>query len=163
MAVLCCVGSAGFSSDSDLLSLTVDADSLGEPGDGMASGQNSPRRTPGPRLPAEPAAQGAVASDSEHSRAEEERVARSLFPGSFKSRLGRRDYLERAGELIKLALRKEEEEDFEAASCFYRKGVDSLLEGVQGTASPLFVCSGAFLAWHLEKKLVPPALLLCLV
>uniref|UniRef100_G1L3R7 Ribosomal protein S6 kinase C1 n=1 Tax=Ailuropoda melanoleuca TaxID=9646 RepID=G1L3R7_AILME len=126
----------GFSSDSDLISLTVDVDSLAELDDGMASNQNSPIRTFGPNLSSDPSALGAVASDSEQNKPEEERESRSLFPGSLKSKLGKRDYLEKAGELIKLALKKEEEEDYEAASNFYRKGVDLLLEGVQGESSP---------------------------
>ncbi|XP_032718644.1 ribosomal protein S6 kinase delta-1 isoform X4 [Lontra canadensis] len=126
----------GFSSDSDLVSLTVDADSLAELDDGMASNQNSPIRTFGLNLSSDPTALGAVASDSEQNKPEEERESRSLFPGSLKSKLGKRDYLEKAGELIKLALKKEEEDDYEAASNFYRKGVDLLLEGVQGESSP---------------------------
>ncbi|XP_044123120.1 ribosomal protein S6 kinase delta-1 isoform X4 [Neovison vison] len=126
----------GFSSDSDLVSLTVDADSLAELDDGMASNQNSPIRTFGLNLSSDPSALGAVASDSEQNKPEEERESRSLFPGSLKSKLGKRDYLEKAGELIKLALKKEEEDDYEAASNFYRKGVDLLLEGVQGESSP---------------------------
>nr|Q8BLK9.2 RecName: Full=Ribosomal protein S6 kinase delta-1; Short=S6K-delta-1; AltName: Full=52 kDa ribosomal protein S6 kinase [Mus musculus] len=128
-------GTEGFSSDSDLLSLTVDADSLAEVDDGMASRQGSPSRTFGLSLSTDSSAVGAVASDSEPSRVED-RESRSLFPSSLKPRLGRRDYLEKAGELIKLALKKEEEDDYEAASDFYRKGVDLLLEGVQGESSP---------------------------
>ncbi|KAF6075757.1 ribosomal protein S6 kinase C1 [Phyllostomus discolor] len=126
----------GFSSDSDLVSLTVDADSPAELDDGMASNQSSPTRTLGLSLSSDPSALGAVAPDSEPSKTEEERENRSLFPGSLKSKLGKRDYLEKAGELIKLALKKEEEDDYEAASDFYRKGVDLLLEGVQGESSP---------------------------
>ncbi|KAM9705986.1 ribosomal protein S6 kinase delta-1 isoform 3-T3 [Dama dama] len=126
----------GFSSDSDLVSLTVDVDSLAELDDGMASNQNSPIRTFGPNLSSDSSALGAVFSDSEQNKTEEERESRSLFPGSLKSKLGKRDYLEKAGELIKLALKKEEEDDYEAASDFYRKGVDLLLEGVQGESSP---------------------------
>ncbi|XP_043342298.1 ribosomal protein S6 kinase delta-1 isoform X1 [Cervus canadensis] len=126
----------GFSSDSDLVSLTVDVDSLAELDDGMASNQNSPIRTFGPSLSSDSSALGAVFSDSEQNKTEEERESRSLFPGSLKSKLGKRDYLEKAGELIKLALKKEEEDDYEAASDFYRKGVDLLLEGVQGESSP---------------------------
>uniref|UniRef100_A0A2K5K8A1 Ribosomal protein S6 kinase delta-1 n=1 Tax=Colobus angolensis palliatus TaxID=336983 RepID=A0A2K5K8A1_COLAP len=126
----------GFSSDSDLVSLTVDVDSLAELDDGMASNQNSPVRTFGLNLSSDSSALGAVASDSEQSKTEEERESRSLFSGSLKPRLGKRDYLEKAGELIKLALKKEEEDDYEAASDFYRKGVDLLLEGVQGESSP---------------------------
>ncbi|XP_052593950.1 ribosomal protein S6 kinase delta-1 isoform X1 [Peromyscus californicus insignis] len=128
-------GAEGFSSDSDLLSLTVDVDSLVEVDDGMASRQGSPSKTFGLSLSADSSAAGAVASDSEPSRAED-RESRSLFPSSLKPRLGRRDYLEKAGELIKLAVKKEEEDDYEAASDFYRKGVDLLLEGVQGESSP---------------------------
>ncbi|XP_053514181.1 ribosomal protein S6 kinase delta-1 isoform X2 [Artibeus jamaicensis] len=126
----------GFSSDSDLVSLTVDVDSPAELDDGMASNQSSPIRTFGLSLSSDPSALGAVASDSEPNKTEEERENRSLFPGSLKSKLGKRDYLEKAGELIKLALKKEEEDDYEAASDFYRKGVDLLLEGVQGESSP---------------------------
>uniref|UniRef100_A0A5F9DVN0 Ribosomal protein S6 kinase delta-1 n=1 Tax=Oryctolagus cuniculus TaxID=9986 RepID=A0A5F9DVN0_RABIT len=126
----------GFSSDSDLVSLTVDVDSLAELDDGMASNQNSPIRTSGLNLSSDSSALGAVASDSEQNKTEEERESRSRFPGSLKPRLGKRDYLEKAGELIKLALKKEEEDDYEAASDFYRRGVDLLLEGVQGESSP---------------------------
>lgn len=128
-------GTEGFSSDSDLLSLTVDADSLAEVDDGMASRQGSPSRAFGLSVSSDSSAVGAVASDIEPSKAED-RESRSLFPSSLKPRLGRRDYLEKAGELIKLALKKEEEDDYEAASDFYRKGVDLLLEGVQGESSP---------------------------
>ncbi|XP_072804627.1 ribosomal protein S6 kinase delta-1 isoform X4 [Vicugna pacos] len=102
----------------------------------MASNQNSPIRTFGLSLSSDSSALGAVASDIEQNKTEEERESRSLFPGSLKSKLGKRDYLEKAGELIKLALKKEEEDDYEAASHFYRKGVDLLLEGVQGESSP---------------------------
>ncbi|XP_026635474.1 ribosomal protein S6 kinase delta-1 isoform X2 [Microtus ochrogaster] len=103
--------------------------------DGMASRQGSPSKAFGLSLSADSSATGAVASDSEPSKAED-RESRSLFPSSLKPRLGRRDYLEKAGELIKLAVKKEEEDDYEAASDFYRKGVDLLLEGVQGESSP---------------------------
>nr|XP_048295404.1 ribosomal protein S6 kinase delta-1 isoform X8 [Myodes glareolus] len=128
-------GAEGFSSDSDLLSLTVDVDSLAEVDDGMASRQGSPSKAFGLSLSTDSSAAGTVASDSEPSKAED-RESRSLFPSSLKPRLGRRDYLEKAGELIKLAVKKEEEDDYEAASDFYRKGVDLLLEGVQGESSP---------------------------
>lgn len=137
----------GFSSDSDLLSLTVDVDSLAEVDDGMASRQGSPSKAFGLSLSTDSSAAGAVASDSEPSKAED-RESRSLFPSSLKPRLGRRDYLEKAGELIKLAVKKEEEDDYEAASDFYRKGVDLLLEGVQGTVCPQ---SGSGTAYMLRK------------
>ena len=142
----------GFSSDSDLVSLTVDVDSLAELDDGMASNQNSPIRTFGPNLPSDSSALGTVFSDSEQSKTEEERESRSLFPGSLKSKLGKRDYLEKAGELIKLALKKEEEDDYEAASDFYRKGVDLLLEGVQGTILSALLYFGMFLCWYLGEN-----------
>ncbi|XP_044280543.1 ribosomal protein S6 kinase delta-1 isoform X6 [Varanus komodoensis] len=126
----------GFSSDSDLISLTVDVDSLAELDDGMASNQNSPSRSLGLSFTTEPSAQASAILDHEWSKPDGERESRGLFTGSLKAKLGRRDYLDKAGELIKLALKKEEEEDYEAAYGFYRKGVDLLLEGVQGESSP---------------------------
>uniref|UniRef100_A0A8C8SE80 Ribosomal protein S6 kinase delta-1 n=1 Tax=Pelusios castaneus TaxID=367368 RepID=A0A8C8SE80_9SAUR len=130
--------SEGFSSDSDLISLTVDVDSLAELDDGMASNQTSPSRAFGLSLASESLGQGAVASDCEWNKPEGERESesRSLFTGSLRRKLGKPDYLEKAGELIKLALKKEEEDDYEAAFSFYRKGVDLLLEGVQGESNP---------------------------
>ncbi|XP_074846089.1 ribosomal protein S6 kinase delta-1 isoform X2 [Carettochelys insculpta] len=128
----------GFSSDSDLISLTVDVDSLAELDDGMASNQSSPSRAFGFSPASESLGQGATASECEWSKPEGERESesRSLFAGSLRHKFGKQDYLEKAGELIKLALKKEEEEDYEAAFSFYRRGVDLLLEGVQGESSP---------------------------
>ncbi|XP_038617003.1 ribosomal protein S6 kinase delta-1 isoform X2 [Tachyglossus aculeatus] len=126
----------GLSSDSDLISLTVDVDSLAEVDDGMASNQNSPSRTFGLSFSPELVAQGAVSSEHERGRTEGERESRSLFTSNLRPKFGKQDYLEKAGELIKLALKKEEEDDYEAAFSFYRKGVDLLLEGVQGESSP---------------------------
>nr|XP_027309516.2 ribosomal protein S6 kinase delta-1 isoform X4 [Anas platyrhynchos] len=126
----------GFSSDSDLISLTVDVDSLAELDDGMASNQSSPSRAVGSSLTSEPPVQSTVASEQEWTKPEGEKESHSLFPGSLKPKSGKQDYLEKAGELIKLALKKEEEEDYESAFSFYRKGVDLLLEGVQGESSP---------------------------
>ncbi|XP_063159523.1 ribosomal protein S6 kinase delta-1 isoform X4 [Candoia aspera] len=126
----------GLSSDSDLISLTIDADSLVELDDGMASNQNSPSTSLGLSFAAEPPALASAISDHEWSKSERERESPGLFTGSLKAKLGRRDYLDKAGELIKLALKKEEEEDYEAAFGFYRKGVDLLLEEVQGESSP---------------------------
>ncbi|NXG29450.1 KS6C1 kinase, partial [Dromaius novaehollandiae] len=128
--------SEGLSSDSDLISLTVDVDSLAELDDGMASNQNSPTRAVGVGLSSESPAQSMVASEQEWSKTEGERESHGLFSGSLKPKPGKQDYLEKAGELIKLALKKEEEEDYETAFSFYRKGVDLLLEGVQGESSP---------------------------
>ncbi|XP_061847397.1 ribosomal protein S6 kinase delta-1 isoform X4 [Colius striatus] len=126
----------GFSSDSDLISLTVDIDSLTELDDGMASNQSSPSRAVGLCLTSEPLVQSTLAPEQEWSKPEGERESHSLFTGSLKPKPGKQDYLEKAGELIKLALKKEEEEDYETALSFYRKGVDLLLEGVQGESSP---------------------------
>ncbi|NXH15390.1 KS6C1 kinase, partial [Bucco capensis] len=128
--------SEGFSSDSDLISLTVDVDSLAELDDGMASNQSSPSRAVGLSFTSESLVQSTLAPEQEWIKPEEERESHSLFTGSLKSKAGKQDYLEKAGELIKLALKKEEEEDYETAFSFYRKGVDLLLEGVQGESSP---------------------------
>ncbi|NXD07071.1 KS6C1 kinase, partial [Nothocercus nigrocapillus] len=128
--------SEGLSSDSDLISLTVDVDSLAELEDGMASNQSSPTRAFGVGVLSESPAQSMVASEQEWSKTEGERESHGLFTGSLKLKPGKQDYLEKAGELIKLALKKEEEEDYETAFSFYRKGVDLLLEGVQGESSP---------------------------
>ncbi|NWS90873.1 KS6C1 kinase, partial [Toxostoma redivivum] len=128
--------SEGFSSDSDLISLTVDVDSLAEVDDGMASNQSSPSRAAGLCVSSEPSVQSTLASEQEWSKPEGEKESHGLFTGSLKSKPGKQDYLEKAGELIKLALKKEEEEDYETALSFYRKGVDLLLEGVQGESSP---------------------------
>ncbi|XP_039215542.1 ribosomal protein S6 kinase delta-1 isoform X3 [Crotalus tigris] len=126
----------GLSSDSDLISLTIDADSLVELDDGMASNQDSPSTLLGLSFAAEHPVLSSAILDQEWIKSENERESRGLFTGSLKAKLGRRDYLDKAGELIKLALKKEEEEDYEAAFGFYRKGVDLLLEGVQGESSP---------------------------
>uniref|UniRef100_A0A669P6E3 non-specific serine/threonine protein kinase n=1 Tax=Phasianus colchicus TaxID=9054 RepID=A0A669P6E3_PHACC len=102
----------------------------------MASNHSSPSRAVGLCLTSEPPVQSIVASNQEWSKPEGERESYGLFSGSLKPKPGKQDYLEKAGELIKLALKKEEEEDYEAAFSFYRKGVDLLLEGVQGESSP---------------------------
>ncbi|NWV82302.1 KS6C1 kinase, partial [Dasyornis broadbenti] len=128
--------SEGFSSDSDLISLTVDVDSLAELDDGMASNQSSPSRAVGLGVTSEPPVQTTLAPEQEWSKPEGEKESHGLFTGSLKPKPGKQDYLEKAGELIKLALKKEEEEDYETALSFYRKGVDLLLEGVQGESSP---------------------------
>ncbi|KAM9798563.1 ribosomal protein S6 kinase delta-1 [Neosynchiropus ocellatus] len=144
----------GPSSDSDLTSLVVDSDSLAELDDGMASGRTSPnqphggatnfssscsprlhslhdRRTPSP-VPSPFAANQEV---SRPGRA-------SLFSGSLRKesagslKEGKSDYLDKASEFVGLALEKEKEQDYQAAFSFYRSGVDQLLKGVQGEASP---------------------------
>eukprot|EP00062_Callorhinchus_milii_P019241 gi/632973606/ref/XP_007903234.1/ PREDICTED: ribosomal protein S6 kinase delta-1 [Callorhinchus milii] len=126
----------GCSSDSDLLSLTVD--SLDEFDDGMASGGDSPNRCRELGPSPEPAAKSGAASGLERSRdgAEGGKGKWTQQIGSLKARTGRGDYLEKAGEQIKLALQKESEQDYEGAFNFYRNGVDLLLQGVQGEPSP---------------------------
>ncbi|XP_018411708.1 PREDICTED: ribosomal protein S6 kinase delta-1 isoform X1 [Nanorana parkeri] len=126
----------GLSSDSDLISLTVDIDSLSGTDDGMASNQISPSKTFS--VPPSPGslAQSFSASSYDGVKAEVEKEGRSLFTTKLKQKLGRSDYLMKAGELITLAMKKEAEQDYESAFGFYRKGVDLLLEGVQGEASP---------------------------
>uniref|UniRef100_A0A8C5MJK0 Ribosomal protein S6 kinase C1 n=1 Tax=Leptobrachium leishanense TaxID=445787 RepID=A0A8C5MJK0_9ANUR len=127
----------GLSSDSDLVSLTVDVDSLSGIDDGMASNQSSPIKPYVGIVPSlESIAQGFSVSSHEAVRAESEKESRSLFPVKLKPKLGKPDYLVKAGELITLAVKKEMEQDYEAAFRFYRKGVDLLLEGVQGESSP---------------------------
>ncbi|KAM3930038.1 ribosomal protein S6 kinase delta-1 [Leptodactylus fuscus] len=126
----------GLSSDSDLISLTVDIDSLSGTDDGMASNQISPSKPFS--VPPSPgsAAQNFPGSSYEGVKAEAEKESRSLFTAKLKQKLGKSDYLARAGELITLAMKNETEQDYEAAFGFYRKSVDLLLEGVQGEASP---------------------------
>lgn len=126
----------GISSDSDLISLAVDVDSVTELDDGMASNQTSPNKASGFSPSKELIATGSSTPEHHQSKPKVERESRSLFSGSLKQKLSKPDYLQKAGELIKLAFKKEEEEDYEAALNFYRKGVDLLLEGVQGESSP---------------------------
>ncbi|XP_069464650.1 ribosomal protein S6 kinase delta-1 isoform X2 [Ambystoma mexicanum] len=125
-----------FSSDSDLISSAVDADSLTELDDGMASNQSSPNKSCGLSPSPGPVIKASSTPQHEQRKTKFEKESRSLFSGSLKQRLGKPDYLEKAGELIKLAFKKEEEDDYEAAFGYYRKGVDLLLEGVQGESSP---------------------------
>lgn len=126
----------GLSSDSDLISLTVDIDSLSGTDDGMASNQISPSKPFSVPPSLGSAAQNFPGSSYEGVKTEAEKESRSLFTAKLKQKLGKSDYLARAGELITLAMKKETEQDYEAAFGFYRKGVDLLLEGVQGEASP---------------------------
>lgn len=129
MGVACCrrlLSFSGPSSDSDLISLLVDGDSLAELDDGMASGGSSPNH---------PA--GGSRRDASPSRPELEpsRTSRAaLFPSSLR----KKDYLEKASEQIGLAVQKEVEQDFSAAFSYYRSGVDLLLQGVQGMNTDRF-------------------------
>ncbi|XP_067901118.1 ribosomal protein S6 kinase delta-1 isoform X2 [Heterodontus francisci] len=127
----------GLSSDSDLLSLTVDTDSLTECDDGMASNRSSPSRYTRLNSSPEPTARSATFPHQERSKdgAEGSKGLWSQPIGSLKHRMGRGDYLTKAGEQIKLALQKEAEQDYEGAFKFYRNGVDMLLQGVQDEPS----------------------------
>ncbi|XP_072121251.1 ribosomal protein S6 kinase delta-1 isoform X2 [Mobula birostris] len=128
----------GLSSDSDALSLTVDVDSLTECDDGMASNRKSPSGYRRLRGSPEPTARCGTAShqDTRKDGAGGSKVLWSQPFGSLKHRTGRGDYLVKAGEQIQLALQKEAEQDYESAFKFYQIGVDLLLQGVQGEASP---------------------------
>uniref|UniRef100_UPI00398E6BDD ribosomal protein S6 kinase delta-1 isoform X2 n=1 Tax=Pristiophorus japonicus TaxID=55135 RepID=UPI00398E6BDD len=127
----------GLSSDSDLLSLTVDVDSLTEYDDGMASNRSSPSRYTRLGSSPEPTARSATSHQERSKDATDGSKGLWSQPiGSLKHRTGRGDYLAKAGEQIKLALQKEAEQDYEGAFNFYRNGVDLLLQGVQGEASP---------------------------
>lgn len=132
----------GPGSDSDLTSHAVETDSLADLDDGMASGRTSPNYPQGgatilsnsPRLPS--LHDHAPVSSTPNP---EVKPGRSLlFSGSLKkvsagaSKSTKSDYLDRASELISLAVQKEKEQDFHAAFSCYRNGVDLLLQGVQG-------------------------------
>ncbi|KAI3363745.1 hypothetical protein L3Q82_001359 [Scortum barcoo] len=146
----------GPSSDSDLTSLAVDTDSLAGLDDGMASGRTSPNQPQGgatnissscsPRLPSlhercTPSPAPVPASSAPNP--EVSWPGRTpLFSVSLKKVTGgnpkdvKSDYLDKASELICVAVQKEKEQDFQAAFSCYRSGVDLLLQGVQGEPSP---------------------------
>lgn len=144
--------SSGPSSDSDLTSLAVDTDSLAGLDDGMASGRTSPNQPQGgatnissscsPRLPSLHERRTPSPAPIPASSAPNPEVSwpgrTPLFSGSLKKASGgnskdvKSDYLDRASELIHLAVQKEKEQDFQAAFSCYRSGVDLLLQGVQG-------------------------------
>uniref|UniRef100_A0A8B9HL02 Ribosomal protein S6 kinase C1 n=1 Tax=Astyanax mexicanus TaxID=7994 RepID=A0A8B9HL02_ASTMX len=90
----------------------------------MASGRSSPNHTA-----------GGSRRDVSPSRPELE-PSRFSKAALFPSSLCKKDYLEKASEQIGLAVQKEVEQDFAAAFSYYRSGVDLLLQGVQGEASP---------------------------
>ncbi|KAF7694476.1 hypothetical protein HF521_008229 [Silurus meridionalis] len=113
----------GPSSDSDLISLLVDGDSLPDLDDGMGSGCSSPN------LPA--GGSGRSASPKRTEVDPRRAIRAALFSSQQK-----KDYLEKASEQISLALQKEVEQDYASAFFYYRSGVDLLLQGVQGEVSP---------------------------
>lgn len=144
--------SPGPSSDSDLTSLAVDTDSLAELDDGMASGRTSPNHPQGgatnissscsPRLPSLHERRTPSPAPVPASSAPNPEVSwpgrTPLFSGGLKKATGgnpkdvKSDYLDKASELICLAVQREKEQDYQAAFSYYRSGVDLLLQGVQG-------------------------------
>uniref|UniRef100_H3DG30 Ribosomal protein S6 kinase polypeptide 1 n=1 Tax=Tetraodon nigroviridis TaxID=99883 RepID=H3DG30_TETNG len=143
--------SDGPPSGGDLTSQAVETDSLAGLDDGMASGRTSPNHPQGeatipsnsPRLPSLHSPCSPSPAPVSSTPKPEVRPGRSLlFPGSLKkvgagaSKDVKSDYLDRASELISLAVQKEKEQDFHAAFSCYRNGVDLLLQGVQGEPSP---------------------------
>lgn len=137
----------GPSSDSDLTSQAVETDSFADLDDGMASGRTSPNQSQGgattlsssPRLPSLHHHHSPSPAPVSSTPKPEVRPGRLLlFSGSLKkvstgaSKDVKSDYLDRASELISLAVQKEKEQDFQAAFSCYRNGVDLLLQGVQG-------------------------------
>lgn len=146
----------GPSSDSDLTSFAVDTDSLAEIDDGMASGRTSPNQPQGGSINISSSCSPRLPSLHEHRTSSPAPVPASSAPnleaswaaktqlssGSFKqtigenSKDGKSDYLNRASELISLAVQKEKEQDYQTAFSYYRSGVDLLLQGVQGEPSP---------------------------
>uniref|UniRef100_A0A1A8BJQ6 Ribosomal protein S6 kinase, 52kDa, polypeptide 1 n=1 Tax=Nothobranchius kadleci TaxID=1051664 RepID=A0A1A8BJQ6_NOTKA len=145
----------GPSSDSDLTSLAVDADSLAGLDDGMASGRTSPNHSHGgatnisiscsPRLPSlrerhTPPPGPAPASSAPNPEVSWPGRTSLLSSGLRRASGGsakdlKSDYLEKASELIGFAVEKEKEQDYQAAFTYYRSGVDLLLQGVQGEPS----------------------------
>uniref|UniRef100_A0A8C5HD30 Ribosomal protein S6 kinase polypeptide 1 n=1 Tax=Gouania willdenowi TaxID=441366 RepID=A0A8C5HD30_GOUWI len=135
------------SSESDLTSSAVDTDSLVGLDDGMASGRTSPNQPHGGAIssscsPHLPVRHSAHTSPAPVPKPEVNRPSLpQLFSGSWKNSSGgsskqvKSDYLDRASELICLAVQKEQEEDYQAALVYYRCGVDLLLQGVQGEPS----------------------------
>ncbi|CAG5928056.1 unnamed protein product [Menidia menidia] len=145
----------GPSSDSDLTSLAVDTDSLAGLDDGMASGRTSPNQPHGgapnissscsPRLPSFHDRRTPSPAPVPASSAPNPDVSWPSRTGVFSGSLNsgsvakpkdvKSDYLDKASELICVAVQKEKEQDYLAAFSFYRSGVDLLLQGVQGEPS----------------------------
>ncbi|KAI5616989.1 ribosomal protein S6 kinase delta-1, partial [Silurus asotus] len=118
----------GPSSDSDLISLLVDGDSLPDLDDGMGSGCSSPNLRAG--------GSGRSASPKRTEVDPRRAIRAALFSSQQK-----KDYLEKASEQISLALQKEVEQDYASAFFYYRSGVDLLLQGVQGTHTHIITSS----------------------
>ncbi|KAK2846159.1 hypothetical protein Q7C36_011013 [Tachysurus vachellii] len=114
----------GPSSESDLISLLLDGDSLPDLDDGMGSGCSSPNQ-----------GAGGSGCSTALSRTEVD-PRRAIRAALFSSSQQKKDYLEKASEQISLAVQKEVEQDYASAFFYYRSGVDLLLQGVQGEVSP---------------------------
>ncbi|KAF7664010.1 hypothetical protein LDENG_00192180 [Lucifuga dentata] len=144
----------GPSSDSDLTSLAVDTDSLAELDDGMASGRTSPNQPHGGgtnissscsplltslherRSPSPAPAPGSSAPNPELCWSSKTQLFSSSLKKTSSHKEENPDYLDKASELISLAVQKEKELDYQAAFSYYHSGVDLLLQGVQGESSP---------------------------
>lgn len=113
--------------DSDSVDAAVDADSLTAVDDGMPSSSVSPAARSSPFAVPQPVTSPGRAG------VESGRAGGALsFTPSLRNCTGRSDYLEKASEQIALAVEKEVEQEFAAAFSYYHKGVDLLLQGVQG-------------------------------
>ncbi|XP_056620164.1 LOW QUALITY PROTEIN: ribosomal protein S6 kinase delta-1 [Triplophysa dalaica] len=120
--------------DSDSVEAVVDVDSLTAVDDGMPSSSVSPNH---PAARSSPFAVPHPVTFPNGVGVESVRTGGALtFAPSLRNCTGRTDYLEEASEQITLAVEKEVEQEFAAAFSYYHKGVDLLLQGVQGEASP---------------------------
>uniref|UniRef100_A0A672QI86 PX domain-containing protein n=1 Tax=Sinocyclocheilus grahami TaxID=75366 RepID=A0A672QI86_SINGR len=119
------------SSDSELNSLEVDGDTLAAVDDGMASGSIRHTATQSNSSPI----QQPVTSPSRLGVESSHSSGALSFTSSLRN-YSEKDYLEEASEQIALAVQKEVEQDFAVAFSYYRRGVDLLLQGVQGEVSP---------------------------
>ncbi|XP_016318284.1 ribosomal protein S6 kinase delta-1 isoform X1 [Sinocyclocheilus anshuiensis] len=120
------------SSDSELNSLEVDGDTLAAVDDGMASGSIRHTATQSNSSPI----QQPVTSPSRLGVESSHSSGALSFTSSLRNYSEKKDYLEEASEQITLAVQKEVEQDFAVAFSYYRRGVDLLLQGVQGEVSP---------------------------
>uniref|UniRef100_A0A8C2EDK3 Ribosomal protein S6 kinase polypeptide 1 n=1 Tax=Cyprinus carpio TaxID=7962 RepID=A0A8C2EDK3_CYPCA len=124
--------SEGGSSDSELNSLEVDGDTLAAVDDGMASGSIRQTATKSNSSPI----QQPLTSPSQLGVESSHSSGALSFTSSLRNYSEKKDYLEEASEQITLAVQKEVEQDFAVAFSYYRRGVDLLLQGVQGEVSP---------------------------
>ncbi|XP_077076341.1 ribosomal protein S6 kinase delta-1 isoform X2 [Siphateles boraxobius] len=124
--------SEGGSVHSELNSLEVDGDFLAAVDDGMASGSIKHKAiqsntSPIPQRVTSPSRVGVESSHTSGTLS---------FASSLRCSTEKEDYLEKASGLIALAVQKEVEQEFAVAFSYYRRGVDLLLQGVQGEVSP---------------------------